>query len=145
MDNMPYGKFHHVGAIVKDMNKAIAQLAAIGLKPVGLPNGQDIAEIEFQGEFRGKPAKWGVKISMLKMGGLDIELLQPTGGESVLQEFIDNGNEGVHHVAYIVDDVDKETATLVEQGARVITTGQTPHGGFAYLESGGGVVFELRG
>ena len=145
MEKSSFGKFHHVGAIVKDMNKTIAQLAIIGIKPTGMPNGQDTMELQFKGEFKGKPAEWGVKICMLKMGALDIELLQPTSGNSVLHEFIDKGLEGIHHVAYIVEDVEKEAAACIKQGAKVVTSGRTPRGGFYYLEIGGGIIVELRG
>lgn len=139
------GTFHHVGAIVKDMDKTIAQLALVGVQPTGMPNGQETVEIHFKGEFKNKPAEWDVKICMLKMGELNIELLQPTGGESVLQEFIDNGLEGVHHIAYMVEDVEKDAARLIEQGATVVTKGAATRGGFYYLETGGGIVVELRG
>ena len=145
MKQSSFTKFHHVGAIVKDMDKTIAHLAAIGIKPSGMPNGQDVMELQFKGEFKGKPAEWGVKICMLKTGVLDIELLQPTSGNSVLHEFIASGLEGVHHVAYVVEDVEKETAAMVEQGARVITSGKTPRGSFYYLETGGGIIMELKG
>ena len=145
MDISSLGTFHHVGAIVKDMDKAIAQLALIGIKPTGMPNGHDTAEIDFKGEFKNQPAQWSVKICMLKMGEVNIELLQPAGGESVLQEFIDNGLEGMHHVAYIVEDVEKDAARLIEQGATVVTKGAAARGGFYYLETGGGIIIELRG
>ncbi len=145
MDMSSFGNFHHVGAIVKDMDKAIAGLATVGVKPTGgMPGGGDVAEMHFTGEFKGKATEWGVKICMLKMGELDIELLQPTGGFSILQEFIDEGKEGVHHVAYIVEDVEKETAALVAQGCKVLTKG-TGKKSFYYLETGGGIIIELRG
>jgi catechol 2,3-dioxygenase-like lactoylglutathione lyase family enzyme len=145
MENSSFGKFHHVGSIVKDMSKALAQLAAIGIKPTGMPNGQDIMELQFKGEFKGKPVEWGVKICMIKMGEVDVELLQPTNGNSVLHEFINSGHEGFHHTAYIADNVDKEAEALVKQGAKVVASGRTPRGGFYYLETGGGIVFELKG
>ena len=145
MEKSSFAKFHHVGSIVRDMNKALAQLAAIGIKPTGMPNGQDIMELQFKGEFKGKSAEWGLKICMVKVGQLDIELLQPTSGNSVLHEFINSGRDGFHHIAYISDNVDKEAAELIKQGAKAVTSGRTPRGGFYYLETGGGIIIELRG
>jgi catechol 2,3-dioxygenase-like lactoylglutathione lyase family enzyme len=137
--------FDHVGAIVKDMDKTISQLSLVGVHPTGMPNGQQTVEVRFKGEYKNSPAEWSVKICMLKMGELNIELLQPTGGDSVFQEFIDSGLEGVHHVAYIVEDLEKDAASLIEQGATVVTKGAGARGGFYYLRSGGGIVIELRG
>jgi methylmalonyl-CoA/ethylmalonyl-CoA epimerase len=141
-----FKNFNHVGVVVRDMEKTIATLSLLGLGPFGMSEGMPpVIEVPFQGELRGKPAEWKAKISMFKMGELDIELLQPSGGESALQDFIDSGGEGVHHVAYIVEDVDGESAKLVEQGAKVLTTGRAAKGGFAYLETGGRIIVELRG
>jgi catechol 2,3-dioxygenase-like lactoylglutathione lyase family enzyme len=145
MEKSSFAKFHHVGSIVRDMNKALAQLAAIGIKPTGMPNGQDIMELQFKGEFKGKPAEWGMKICMVKVGEMDIELLQPMSGDSVLHEFINSGREGFHHIAYIADDVDKEAAALVKGGAKIVASGGTPRGNFYYLETGGSIIIELRG
>ena len=82
---------------------------------------------------------------MAKIGNLELELLQPSGGMSVLQEFIDSGLEGVHHIAYIVDDVDAETAKMVSKGAKVIMSGKAARGGFTYVETDDGIVIEFRG
>ena len=145
MGKSTFDNFNHVGVVVRDMEKTIASLSSLGLGPFGMgEGGPSVVEVPFQGKLRGKPAEWKVKISMFKMGELDVELLQPSGGESALQDFIDSGNEGVHHVAYLVKDVDGETAKMVEQGAKVLTTGRATKGGFAYLETGGGIIIEFR-
>ncbi len=143
-DKSAFNKFHHVGMVVRDMDKTIASLTSLGIGPFGMPGGQSMVEVPFHGELHGKPAEWKVKISMGKMGELDVELLQPSGGESALQEFLDNNGEGIHHICFIVENVDNETAKLVKQGAEVLTTGEGTKGGFVYIETGGGAVIELR-
>ena len=146
MEKSTFDNFNHVGVVVRDMEKTIAQLSSLGMGPFGMPDGgPTVVEVEFQGEYRGNPAEWKAKISMTKVGELDLELLQPSGGESALQEFIDRGLEGVHHIAYIVDDVDGEAAKLVKQGAEVILSGKAAKGGFVYLETDGGIIIEFRG
>jgi methylmalonyl-CoA/ethylmalonyl-CoA epimerase len=147
LENTPFNKenFHHVGIIVRDMDKTIEHLEAIGIGPFGLMGDQKWVNAKFKGEVRGKPAEWSVKISNTKVGDTEIELLQPSGGESVLQEFLDEKGEGVHHIAYLVDDVPGEVARLEKQGLKRLTSANLDGRGFAYFETvEGGVVIEIR-
>jgi len=63
-------------------------------------------------------------------------------GRIFQSKFIDTWGEGVHHLGFYVDDVDKETAKLVSEGATLLI--HDP-GRFAYLDAGGpgGAIFEL--
>jgi catechol 2,3-dioxygenase-like lactoylglutathione lyase family enzyme len=137
--------FHHVGVIVKDMDQTIACLEAMGIGPFGLMGDRKWVDIPFKGELHGKPAEWKVKISAAKVGGTEIELLQPSGGESALQEFLDEHGEGVHHIAYLSDDVRGEMDKMLSQGAELLTCANLDARGFAYFQTGeGGVVIEIR-
>ncbi len=137
--------FHHVGVIVKDMDQTIACLESIGIGPFGLMGDRKWVDITFKGELHGKPAEWKVKISSAKVGDTEIELLQPSGGESALQEFLDEQGEGVHHIAYLSDDVRGEMDKMLEQGAELLTCANLDARGFAYFKTGeGGVVIEIR-
>lgn len=147
-ENTPFEKenFHHVGVIVRDMEKTIEYLSSLGIGPFGMPDGPQVVEVLFKGELRGKPAEWKVKISIARLGDAELELLQPSGGESALQEFLDNHGEGLHHLGYLVDNVRAEMEKLVKQGVKVITSANLDGRGFAYLETGvvGGIVTEIR-
>lgn len=147
-ENTPFEKenFHHVGVIVRDMEKTIEYLSSLGIGPFGMPDGPQVVEVLFNGELRGKPAEWKVKISVARLGDAELELLQPSGGESALQEFLDNHGEGLHHLGYLVDNVRAEMEKLVKQGVKVITSANLDGRGFAYLETGvvGGIVTEIR-
>lgn len=137
--------FHHVGVIVKDIDKTIACLEAIGIGPFGLMGDRKWVDIPFKGELHGKPAEWKVKISSSKVGDTEIELLQPSGGESALQEFLDEHGEGVHHIAYLSDDVRGEMDKMLAQGADLLTSANLDAKGFAYFKTGeGGLVIEIR-
>jgi methylmalonyl-CoA/ethylmalonyl-CoA epimerase len=147
LENTPFKSedFHHVGVIVRDMDKTIEHLEAIGIGTFGITDDQKWVNVSFKGEFRGKPAEWSVKISNTKVGDTEIELLQPSGGESVLQEFLDEKGEGVHHIAYLVDDVKGEVAKLEKQGLKRLTSANLDTRGFAYFETvEGGIVIEIR-
>jgi methylmalonyl-CoA/ethylmalonyl-CoA epimerase len=147
-ENSPFNNkhYHHVGVIVKDMGKTIEYLSSIGIGPFGMPGGQKWVEVPFKGELRGKPAAWKVKISNAKLGSGELELLQPSGGKSLLQEFLDNHGEGMHHIGYITDNLDRDIKTLAKQGVKILTSAAGDKGGFAYFDTGvhGGVITELR-
>ncbi len=147
-ENSPFDNrhYHHVGVIVRDMEKTIKYLSSIGIGPFGMSGGQKWVEVPFQGELRGKPAAWKVKISNARLGSGELELLQPSGGQSLLQEFLDNHGEGLHHVGYITDNLDRDIKNLASQGVKILTSAVADKGGFAYFETGavGGIVTELR-
>lgn len=147
-ENTTFNKedYHHVGVIVKDMEKTIEYLTSIGIGPFGIKDGPLYVEVPFKGELHGKLAEWKVKISNAKVGDSELELLEPCGGESALQEFLDNHGEGLHHIAYLVDDVQAEIEKQVSQGVEVITSAMGARGGFAYFDTGvvGGIITEIR-
>jgi methylmalonyl-CoA/ethylmalonyl-CoA epimerase len=77
-----------------------------------------------------------------------LELLEPTDAESPIAKFIDKRGEGLHHIAYSVDDIAARLGELQAQRVRVID--QTPRIGahhmqiaFLHPSSTGGVLTEL--
>jgi catechol 2,3-dioxygenase-like lactoylglutathione lyase family enzyme len=137
--------FHHTGIVVGDIDRAIEHLESLGIGPFVMRGGQKWIDIPFKGELHGRPAEWSVKISNATVGEHELELLQPSGGESVLQEFLDERGEGVHHIAYLVDDVKGEVQRLADQGMEILTSANLDTRGFAYIRtSAGGVVIEIR-
>jgi methylmalonyl-CoA/ethylmalonyl-CoA epimerase len=139
--------YHHVGVIVKDIDKTIDFLSSLGIGPFAGRDGKRWFDVSFKGEFRGKAGQWSVKISNAPMGNGQLELLQPSGGQSALQEYLDKHGEGLHHIGYVTDDLQGDVKKLAAMGIKVLTSAVTERGGFAYFETGvpGGVVTELRG
>jgi methylmalonyl-CoA/ethylmalonyl-CoA epimerase len=146
--NSPFNnkRYHHIGVVVRDMEKTIEYLSSIGIGPFGMSGGQKWAEVSFRGELHGQPAAWKVKISNARLGTGELELLQPSGGKSLLQEFLDAHGEGLHHIGYLTDNLAKDIKTLAAQGVKVLTSASADKGGFAYFDTGGagGIVTELR-
>lgn len=146
-ENTPFKSenYHHTGIIVRDMDKTIEYLESIGIGPFGIGDGRKWVDIPFKGELHGKPAEWSVKISTARVGSVELELLQPSGGSSALQEFLDEVGEGVHHIAYLVDDVRGELDKLVKRGVEVLTSANLDATGFAYVKTDpAGMVIEIR-
>jgi len=145
--NSPFGKMHHVGVIVRDIDKAIVHLESLGMGPFEGMGGSKWFEITFKGELHGKPEEWKVKISNAQMGDVQLELLEPSGGKSALQESLDATGEGLHHVGYLVDDLNSEIARGLRRGLKVWTVSKPENRpGFVYFEPTkvAGIAIELR-
>lgn len=61
-----------------------------------------------------------IKVSMVKVGDILIELLQPIGSEGIVAKFLEKRGEGFHHICYEVDDIQEEMASLKASGLEVL-------------------------
>ncbi len=94
-------KIEHIGIAVKDIeesNKLFAKLL----------NTEHYKMEEVESE--------GVITSFFKIGEVKIELLQATNSESAIHKFIDKKGEGIHHIAFAVNNVDDELERLKKEG-----------------------------
>ena len=141
-EKLPFSKVDQVGIIVRDMDEAVEYYQSLGIGPFEALNASATDR-----KVYGRPAddvKNEVKIA--QAGGVQLELVYPASGESIQKEFLDTKGEGINHLGFFVDDIDKEVAKLVEKGFKVISSGKfVGGGGFAYFDTGkvGGVLFEL--
>ncbi len=62
----------------------------------------------------------GVKTSFFKVGSNKIELLEATDEDSPIAKFINKKGEGIHHIAFDVDDIHQEIKRLQSEGFVVI-------------------------
>ena len=90
----------------------------------------------------------GVSTSFFKVGPNKIELLEATREDSPISKFIEKRGEGIHHIAFAVDNVEEEIKRLVEKGYRLIN--EIPKKGadkkriaFLHPKSSNGVLIEL--
>ncbi len=89
-----------------------------------------------------------VKATFFKIGEAGVELLEPTSADSTVAKFIEKRGEGVHHLSFEVDDIDREIARLKQEGFRMID--ETPRVGadgyriaFLHPKSTNGVLMEI--
>ncbi len=142
-----FARLHHVGVVVKDINKAISYYESLGIGPFGAPGGQKTFAVSFKGELHGKPAAWTTTISNAKIGDVELELLEPTKGKQALKESLDATGEGLQHIGFITDDLDAEIANFKKNGVGIWTIAREPGGGgFLYSEPTplGKVAIEFR-
>ena len=61
-----------------------------------------------------------VNTAFFKKGETKIELLESTAAESAIAKFIDKRGEGLHHIAFEVEDIVAEMQRLREEGFTLI-------------------------
>lgn len=90
----------------------------------------------------------GVSTSFFMLGETKIELLEATNPESSIAKFIEKKGEGIHHIAYAVDDIYAEMERLKKEGFELIN--KEPKEGadnklicFLHPKSTNGILVEL--
>ncbi|MGB0769725.1 MAG: methylmalonyl-CoA epimerase [Flavobacteriaceae bacterium] len=126
-------KIEHIGIAVKDLdvsNTLFEKLLGVSHYKI-----EDVATE-------------GVKTSFFKVGESKIELLQATSPNSPIAKFIEKRGEGVHHLAFDVEDLEAEIERLKNEGFELID--DIPKQGadhkkiaFLHPKSSGGVLIEL--
>ncbi|ROI09949.1 methylmalonyl-CoA epimerase [Chryseobacterium sp. H3056] len=126
-------KIEHLGIAVKSLEKSDELFA----KLLGKENyKQEAVERE------------GVTTSFYGLGDSKIELLQATNPESPIAKFLEKRGEGIHHIAFGVDNIEAEIARLKDLGFIFIS--ETPKDGadnklvvFLHPKSTNGILVEL--
>lgn len=92
----------------------------------------------------------GVRTSMLvpEKGGTALELLEPLSGESPISKFLDKRGEGIHHICFLVDDIEAALDRLKRDGVKLIDESPRPgayHSRVAFIhpKAMNGVLIEL--
>ena len=90
----------------------------------------------------------GVSTSFFQVGETKIELLEATDENSAIAKFIEKRGEGIHHIAFQVEDIDFEMRRLQKEGFQLIN--ESPIDGadnnricFLHPKSTNGVLIEL--
>lgn len=130
-------KLAHVGMVVRDMHKTVKRLELLGMGPFKPYDFSSLSPLVGKCLFRGMPYEGTSKLLVGKIGDVTVELFQPIEGESPFKEFLDRKGEGVHHLAFTVDDLDREVARFTDQGVNILHSARQENGGGAiYLEIG---------
>jgi methylmalonyl-CoA/ethylmalonyl-CoA epimerase len=141
------GELFHIGWVVRDCAAAQEELSArLGAGPF-LSMGD--ASAFDQTLVHGKPVPFSLKIAFGQLGGVLLELLEPLDDRSPHAEFLAERGEGMHHLAYVVPDLDDQLAEIraADPAAHLLVDGTGPGNPFrwAYVDGGNahGTVIEL--
>jgi len=89
-----------------------------------------------------------VRVAFLRIGETRIELLESTSSDGPIASFIAKRGQGIHHIAFEVENVSERLAQLKQNGVQLIheTPKEGAHGaliGFIHPKATGGVLMEL--
>ncbi|MDM1528311.1 methylmalonyl-CoA epimerase [Myroides odoratimimus] len=126
-------KIEHIGIAVKDLEASNALFE----KLFGAPAYKEEA-VESE----------GVKTSFFMNGPNKIELLEATNPDSPIAKFLEKKGEGIHHIAFDVEDIDAEMKRLAAEGFTLLN--EIPKKGadnklvaFLHPKTTNGVLIEL--
>jgi methylmalonyl-CoA/ethylmalonyl-CoA epimerase len=98
-------KIDHLGIAVRSIEDTLAYYE----KALGLTC-EKIEEVPSQ----------KVRTAFLSVGGVHLELLEPTDPESTIAKFLETRGEGIHHIAFGTSDIDGQLGKAKEEGVRLI-------------------------
>ncbi len=123
----------HIGVAVSNLAEAIEAYEALGLEA------SSVEQIPSE----------SVNVALFPIGETRIELLEPSQTDSVIDRFLQEHGEGIHHIALEVENLEEASRTLLAAGVRLVY--DSPHVGeggsrinFVHPSSTRGVLIELR-
>ena len=128
---MKIKRIAHIGVAVSDLDSAMKFFTE------GLP-----LEVTHTEDYQG------MKIAFIPIGDSSVELLQDVSGSSAIKKFLDKNGEGIHHIAYEVDDINQAISELKAKGIKLIDEKprQGAHGmsvAFMHPKATHGILMEL--
>lgn len=104
---MELNYIEHIGIAVKDMDAAIKYYEEVlGLKCYSVEEVQDQK----------------VKTAFFKIGQTKIELLESTSPDGPIGKFIEKKGEGIHHIAFSVNNIEGQLEDAASKGVQLIDT-----------------------
>ncbi|MDD3031148.1 MAG: methylmalonyl-CoA epimerase [Atribacterota bacterium] len=128
-----FKKIDHIGVAVKNLGDSLHIF-------------KDILGMQYTGEEEVEEQK--VKTAFLPVGESEIELLESTSPDGAIAKFIEKRGEGIHHIAFEVDDLGEKLKELEKAGVRLIDKEPRYGAGgaqiaFLHPKSTNGILIEL--
>ena len=108
------GKLNHIAIATPNLDKAIRTY-------------KDILGVKISAPLDQK--EHGVKVVFIEIPNTKIELLEPLGENSPIENFLEkNKKGGIHHICFEVEDIDSAILRLKKDGATVLGDGKAKIG-----------------
>ena len=118
-----------IGVCVKDLDEAMEYYKKnFGMGPFAIMD-SDVEAANYYGRKRPQHNR----LALCKLGPVVFELIECLSGDCVHADFLEEHGEGVDHICFQVDDLEKEIHNFEEKGFRYIE-GDAKEG-FAYIDA----------
>lgn len=124
----------HIAIVVHDIEKtahAYASFFDMDVPPITWTGTQE----EAQTEYRGEPAPARAKLAFFDMESIQIELIEPDEHPSTWREHLEQYGESVHHVAFVIKDMQGVVKKMEHKGMPLIQKGEYDGGRYAYMDT----------
>ncbi len=113
-----FGKIHHIGFVYKNGEEAVEKFKSLfGIKKF---NRIDMGV---------------VKVARSMIGKLQIDLIEPQDIKSIFHTFLENGNVGLHHIGFLVENIDEKIKEWDSKGFKQVLGGIISPAKFVYFDT----------
>ncbi len=113
-----FAEIHHIAYVYKNVDKAVENFKSL------------------YGIEKFDRIDMGVIVRRASMiGKLQIHLIEPQDKESIFHQFLENGNFGLHHIGYQVDNVDEKIKEGESKGLKQVLGGIISTAKFVYFDT----------
>jgi hypothetical protein len=123
--------FFQQAFVVGDL--ALAQRA--GSEALGVARWNALPASTLPYRYRGEAVECALALAFGRSGNVQVELIQPVSGTGLHVDFLRDHGPGAHHLGFVVDDLDTETARAARAGVAVAMSGEFGRLRFAYLDT----------
>ena len=124
-----------IGFVVNDIEKTSQAFADfLGVENPGWSLTDTIDKT--QGEYNGKPCPARAKLAFFHVGAtLDIELIEPDMEPSVWRDVLNEKDEGIHHIAFVIKGMKEKVIALEADGMKLMQKCEYIGGRYAYIDA----------
>lgn len=125
-----------IAVVVRDLDAAVdAYCSLLGVeKPTVLKEGKpEVTQVV----YRGESTEAKCRFMFIQTPLIEIELIEPGDSPSTWKDYLDTKGESVHHIAFLVKNLDEKVAELEAMGYPLIQKGYffTGNGKYAYMDT----------
>ena len=117
------GAIEHAAVLVRDLDRAMEHYTnELGIGPWAVYTlGPDwVRDMTVHGKEQG----YVYTLALCSVGPVLYELMESVEGPNILEEFLDERGEGLHHLGYLVPDIDAEISKMEEKGYPLLQSGR---------------------
>ena len=133
---------YQIGYVVSDIERACRHYETVfGTGPFS-----NVIDVNMDGAMlRGRPVDTTIKVAFVQSGNVQIEFIEPVGGQNLYTEFLEARGEGIHHLGYRVEDMEAMKAVFTEKVGEPVFYRDMGIMEFAYYDTSevGGLMIEF--